>query len=643
MDRTNYRPDIEGMRAVAIILVVLSHLSINGFFAGFIGVDIFFVISGYLITGMLVREYESSSKIELLRFFANRMRRLLPALMLVVMVAGVLIYKIEPATTHLSQSMAAAMAVAWISNIYFTFSDSNYFSLESSENAFLHTWSLGVEEQFYVVWPLIILVYFKLLGKSRKATALIPLFSTIAIISLLGCIFVSQFNPIFSFYMMPTRAWQFSAGALAWMLFRQRKCSPGFYGVTGWIGVLLLAAGLVGIDKDTLYPGWAAMIPTFAACALLVSGRVLESNSASVMVWPSRFLAMPLMRGIGKISYAWYLWHWPVIIIGAHFSSIKDSFVNTASVLLISLALAVLTSLVVENPLRYGRFARVRHGWQMLAAISLILIANSQLLRWNVNAKDALLIEDNPRYVQAKNDAPMIYGFGCDDWFHSSELKPCIFGEDSAKRTAVLLGDSIGAQWFSTLTAMYDPNEWKIIVLTKSSCPIVDEVFFYQRIGREYTECSEWRNRAIEWLQARVVDSIFLGSTASSDFTEKQWMEGTGRILEKLSKNSDALYVIEANPILPFNGPDCLIKEKNKGENKCKSPSKNIQYTRVANFLKSTVERYPKAHFIETTSFVCPEDTCQAIRRNTVVFRDAQHLTATFTATAAIHFANQMK
>lgn len=643
MDSSNYRPDIEGMRAIAIVLVVLSHLSIDGFSAGFIGVDVFFVISGYLITGVLVREYESSAKIELLRFFSNRMRRLLPALMLVILVAGAVVYNIEPETTHLSQSMAAAMAVAWISNIYFAFSDANYFSSGSGENAFLHTWSLGVEEQFYIVWPLIILAYFKLHRKYAKVTALVPLFSIIAILSLLACIFISQFNSIFSFYMMPTRAWQFSAGALAWVLFRQGKYSSGFYGVTGWVGVILLMAGLVGIDKNTVYPGWAAIIPTLAACALLVSGGILESNRSSVMTWPSRLLATPLMQGIGKISYAWYLWHWPVIIVGAYVAPVKGDFLNTMAALLISLMLAILTHYMLENPVRYGRLARVRHGWQMLAAVSLILIANSQLLRWNAHAQEVLSIEDNSRYVQAKNDAPMIYGFGCDDWFHSSELKPCVFGEDSAKKTAVIFGDSIGVQWFSTLAAMYDPHQWKIVVLTKSSCPMVDEIFFYQRIGREYTECEEWRNKAIEWLQARKVDNIFLGSTASSDFTEKQWTEGTGRILERLSRSADAIYVIEANPTLGFNGPDCLIKEKREGGYKCQSLSENSQYSRVASFLKGVVDKYPKAHWVETASFVCPEGLCQAIRNDTVVFRDAQHLTATFTAKAAMHFSNQMR
>ncbi|ROQ91782.1 peptidoglycan/LPS O-acetylase OafA/YrhL [Delftia acidovorans] len=643
MDSSNYRPDIEGMRAVAIILVVLSHLSIDGFFAGFIGVDVFFVISGYLITGVLVREYESSAKIELLRFFSNRMRRLLPALMLVILVAGAVVYNIEPETTHLSQSMAAAMAVAWMSNIYFAFSDANYFSSESGDNAFLHTWSLGVEEQFYIVWPLIILAYFKLHRKYSKVTALVPLFSIIAILSLLACIFISQFNSIFSFYMMPTRAWQFSAGALVWVLFRQGKYSSGFYVVTGWVGAILLMAGLVGIDKNTVYPGWAAIIPTLAACALLVSGGILESNRSSVMAWPSRLMATPLMQGIGKISYAWYLWHWPVIIVGAYVAPVKGDFLNTMAALLISLMLAILTHYMLENPVRYGRLARVRHGWQMLAAVSLILIANSQLLRWNAHAQEVLSIEDNSRYVQAKNDAPMIYGFGCDDWFHSSELKPCVFGEDSAKKTAVIFGDSIGVQWFSTLAAMYDPYQWKIVVLTKSSCPMVDEVFFYQRIGREYTECEEWRKKAIEWLQARKVDNIFLGSTASSDFTEKQWTEGTGRILERLSRSADAIYVIEANPTLGFNGPDCLIKEKREGGYKCQSLSENSQYSRVASFLKSVVDKYPKAHWIETASFVCPEGLCQAMRNDTVVFRDAQHLTATFTAKAAMHFSNQMR
>lgn len=147
---STFRSDIEGLRAIAVLLVIAGHYTIPGFGAGFIGVDIFFVISGYLISGILIREVESAGRIRLLHFYANRLRRLLPALAAMVIVSTLAAYHLLPQTQHPAQSEAGAAAILWISNIYFAFSDVDYFSAETSHNIFLHTWSLGVEEQFYL-------------------------------------------------------------------------------------------------------------------------------------------------------------------------------------------------------------------------------------------------------------------------------------------------------------------------------------------------------------------------------------------------------------------------------------------------------------------------------------------------------------
>ncbi|NVJ11566.1 hypothetical protein HUW63_41130, partial [Myxococcus sp. AM001] len=155
-------------------------------------------------------------------------------------------------------------------------------------------------------------------------------------------------------------------------------------------------------------------------------------------------------------------------------------------------------------------------------------------LRWQANTQKQLA-KDSSVLTSAMTDAPIIYQHGCDTWHNDAELRPCIYGQADAPKTAVLLGDSIGAQWFSALTGMLDTKHWRLIVLTKSSCPMVDEAFFYERIRREYSECAEWREKAITWLQQQPVDRLFLGSTASNTFTDQQWQEGTRRILDRLA------------------------------------------------------------------------------------------------------------
>ena len=211
-------------------------------------------------------------------------------------------------------------------------------------------------------------------------------------------------------------------------------------------------------------------------------------------------------------------------------------------------------------------------------------------------------------------------------------------------KTAVLFGDSIGAQWFPTLTAMLDSSQWRIIVLTKSACPMVDVPYFYERIGREYTECANWRNKAIEWLLTHKVDRLFVGSTASASFTDKQWQEGTQRILDRLAPNIPAIYLIEANPTLGFNGPDCLRQHQTTKPQECaQGRADNSQYRHVAELLKHVTQSNTSTHWLETSNLVCPNGHCQALRDGIIIFRDSQHLTKTFVAQAASYFLRQVQ
>lgn len=642
-----FRPDIEGLRAIAVLLVIGAHFAVPGLSAGFIGVDVFFVISGFLITGILVREHQRTGQIELTRFYANRLRRLLPALAAMLIICSALAFKLLPDAQNVANSQGAAMAALWVSNIYFAFADVDYFAAETSSNAFLHTWSLGVEEQFYLVWPLLIVLAARWIRGQSSHSALTYVFAVVAMLSLGASLLASQTNPIVGFYMMPTRAWQFACGALVWLLSIQRAPSQAQAAASAWGGMLLLAIALIVIGPQTNYPGAAALLPTLATCALLWSG---VSRDAQHRALPRTLLSLAPVQSIGRLSYAWYLWHWPVLIIGEHLLPIKGNVNNTLLALAISLLAAILTHHLIENPVRYGRPARLGTKWQIGIAMFAMVILNSQLLRWNTVTQDQLAASKGDVYAQASADLPIIYQHGCDDWYQSSELKPCVYGKPDATKTAVLLGDSIGVQWFPTLTAMMDEREWKIVVLTKSSCPMVDEPFFYPRIGREYTECTDWRNKAIEWIQNQKVDRLFIGGTASSAFTDQQWTEGTRRLLDRFTPNTTALYLIEANPTLGFHGPNCLRQKKSNmvDDGACLGTADNTSYTHVATLLKSVVSapsdiHTVKAKWIETSSLVCPAGKCQAIQNGIIVFRDSQHLTATFTRLAARHFIQQIQ
>lgn len=633
---SSFRPDIEGLRAVAVLLVIAAHFDLPGFSGGFIGVDIFFVISGFLITGILLREQSTTGTIALGRFYARRLRRLLPALATMLVVTSLLTSYLLHESQYQEQGIATAMAVMWLSNIYFTFSDVDYFAEESTSNAMLHTWSLGVEEQFYLIWPLAILLIFRYSkGRSSQITA-VRFFTAITVISFCACMLFSVSNPQFSFYMMPTRAWQFSAGALVWLLSRDKSLSGSIALTLGGSGVLLLLGALVIIEPDSVYPSALALLPTLATCLLLWAG---STNRQTVI---GTLLALQPMQRLGRLSYSWYLWHWPVLIIGEQLAPIKGHLGNTLLALAVSLFAAKLTYALIENPIRYGSAARIKTRWQIALAVFTMLLLNAQFLKWQ-NDTQSRLATANHVFVRALSDVPTIYKQGCDSWYQNADLNPCIYGKKDAQKTAVLLGDSIGAQWFPALERALDPTQWRLIVLTKSSCPMVDEPYFYARIGREYTECAEWRAKAIAWLRQQSIDRLFIGSTASNAFSDEQWQEGTRRILDEFAHSAKAIYLLEANPTLRVNGPQCLMRHDTDHEAACQNPAGPAQYTHVAELLRAVAEKQPNTYWLPTSKLVCPDGQCQAMRDGTVVYRDAQHLTASFVTNTAPYFLEQIQ
>ncbi len=315
--RLGYRPDIEGLRAVAILLVVAAHAGVPWLAGGFVGVDVFFVLSGYLITGLLAQEMRTTGSVRLLDFYARRLRRLLPALLFMVVgtvvAAALLLAPLEQS----AQATAASAASLWISNLHFAFSQLDYFGPAAGSNLFLHTWSLGVEEQFYLVWPLLVLF---LAGSwrwqavrqdwSRLLRGMLATVGTCLALSVL----LTYTRPEQGFYLMPSRAWQFALGAVIVLAVAPADaaarrpalldglCSAGQGRALGWLGLtLVVGAGLL-LDTQDAYPGVWAVLPSLGAAMLLAAGALAPSSGAAGL------LAMPPLRRLGQVSYAWYLW-----------------------------------------------------------------------------------------------------------------------------------------------------------------------------------------------------------------------------------------------------------------------------------------------------------------------------------------------
>ena len=359
--RLRYRGDIEGLRAVAILLVVAAHAGVPWLAGGFVGVDVFFVLSGYLITGVLLGELGKTGHLQFANFYARRFRRLLPALLVMLAGAGAVAVIALPPSAQGDQAMAAATASAWLSNIHFAMAKLDYFSPGAAGNLFLHTWSLGVEEQFYLVWPALILWSFHRWAKGNstprdKIRRLKVTMIVITTVSLAGCVVLTYSSPQIAFYTMPLRAWQFGIGALVWLYFgdpTENERSDGASGLSasachwlGWsgLGAVLLAA--LWFDVNSSYPGWRSMLPTFGAAAIIAAG----ARSATTGI--PRALSSKPLQAIGRVSYSWYLWHWPVLLLGGVLLSTGGP-VFRAALVAASFLLAVASYRWIESPIRH--------------------------------------------------------------------------------------------------------------------------------------------------------------------------------------------------------------------------------------------------------------------------------------------------
>ena len=418
-EKDGFRPDIEGLRGIAVSMVVLFHASLlSGWFfhfsgvdlwfvqlpgadikpsGGFIGVDLFFVVSGFLITGLLVRERERSGRISMSRFYARRVRRILPAAMVVLLVTFVAANSLITLVDRPSVMQDGAAAALSIANIRFAWT-TDYFN-PVSYSPFLHYWSLGVEEQFYFVWPALMAI---VAWKAPRLGAGVAL-TIVVVTSFAASLMITDSDASWAFYMLPTRAWQLAAGGLiavgAGSLNRLPQAIRASVGqllaIAGWGALAALITAAFAIDSvATPYPGMAAIIPTIAGVLLIASGQERTGPGVLLRLAPVRFL--------GKISYSLYLWHWPILILGGIWLVGPLGTISAKQALaLAAVAVPVATAswLLVEEPFRRGRIPLPRPSRVVgvgLAAMLAVAVAGSSFYFGAESALGAISGEADP-------------------------------------------------------------------------------------------------------------------------------------------------------------------------------------------------------------------------------------------------------
>lgn len=588
-------PQIQALRALAAILVLLFHAELVG--GGYIGVDIFYVISGYLITGLIVREIEESGSLNFKAFYLRRIKRLLPTSLTILMVTALTAWYFYPGTMRDELGRHIFAAAVYVSNFLFAFWQMDYQNLNAIPPVVVHFWSLAVEEQFYIFWPVIILAAFKFGGRKN----LFKIIGAITAASFGFSLYLTEASPIWAFYSLPTRAWELGVGALLLAIPKKYKLSVAY----PWIALLLITYASFFYTDKTPFPGTAAIAPVIGTAAAI----------ASISSWPrilNFFSNLRVTQWLGEISYPLYLWHWPLLVIPMVYLGRGLSIYERALAIIGTLVFADLTHRYIEQPLRHISLSPKKI---ISGAVVASLIATGTGLAISASANNMITLSSGESYsLEEIMVKPQVYLDDCHVNNGETVSGDCTYGPASDKKI-VLFGDSHAAQWMPVLEELAYKKNFQLISLTKSACPAAAVV---KVESGEYKneDCSKWRENSIARIQAlnpmAVIVSGMQHFEMPSGYSSRAdwWREGQAKTFAGLRGSSEHIIYISDTPHPLRDIPSCIAAGR---IDKCNAtePSEAIFS--------------PGWEQINPTSWFCSQK-CPAIIDGVVAYRDASHI-----------------
>ena len=609
-------PHIQSLRALAALLVLIYHADfIPG---GYIGVDIFYVISGFLITNLLLRELERDRTLNFRAFYARRFKRLLPASLLVVSVTGVCGWLLLPSTYRADLGRDLIAASTYFSNFLFALWNNDYQNLGATPSPFIHFWSLAVEEQFYLFWPILLLFFYRLKGREGVRNGVIAT----AVLSFAFSLYLTEASPIWSFYILPTRAWEMAAGAL--LLFISQEFRNRIFNRPQWalISVAFIAIGCFVFNEATAFPGVAALAPV-TATALLILSRDSWPPFLNVL---SR---LPLVQWLGKISYPLYLWHWPVLIIPEIYLSRKLTFIEILIAILSILVLADLTNRLIEEPMRYREASPLKVFLvSIMATIFCVAIGMAIAFSYSGNVTSTSGLSFNVDEVRKK---PGIIDDGCNLKLGATVSPICEYGDLNAREKIFLYGDSHAAQWQPALDLIGKEYKIKIVSLTKSACPsaeVIKEVFSQYNVE----DCQAFRDSSVERIIREKPRAVIMtgmqpfNAPYSKESSRQWWLAGEAKAYDRIKDHTRFPIYLSDTPLPRLDIPSCLVS---KPKSECDS-ARPISPEVASGLIP-----------INPTPWLCDEK-CSSVIDGIVVYRDHSHLSVAMSKELAPALAKEL-
>lgn len=692
-----FRGDIQGLRSIAVTAVVFYHLNLPFVPGGFVGVDVFFVISGFLITGLLIRQLQREGKISLLEFYSRRAKRLLPAATLVLLSTAALTLVLLPPTRWGSIGWDTVASSVFSQNWRLAINSVDYLAQDEAASPLQHFWSLGVEEQFYFIWPLLLILTGWLftrkhhqasgIASKRFPLAILIGLSLVALPSLAWSIHYTPEAPGPAYFVSTTRVWELAIGAaVAAMAVALGRMPAPVASILGWAGLTGIILSVVLIDRTVPFPGQAALLPTVST-ALVIAGGIRRCRFG-----PELLLGLAPMQFIGNISYSLYLWHWPVIVVSTALLGQMGLLTSVAAGAL-SLILAWVTYRFVERPLNELNYFREQPARAMQTGILLVVVValsgtilvntdrdnlavaetkayNATLPSPRLDQNDkkprpadnlepqgAETLPDDPRAanIQTAKISEKILPdpiLAAKDWTTCGSAKDaestvvkCVLGDKFSDVHVALIGDSHAQQWIPALDAIAAQNGWSLTAYIHDACPFATGELV--RDGHAYESCIAWNAEILETLSA----DERLSMVVTSNFTNSAEISGTEDNVASMSeafqsswsqitKRKIPMVVIRDSPEPGLHIPDCVSAHAANLTDCAVPRAEAVEDRGLAQMAAARALRGVTP--IDLNDFICPGETCAPVIGKVLVYRDSNHLTATYARTLRARLAKPL-